>query len=32
MRFLAWMPIQRLNGSDHGSCHRDGLIGFSAVK
>jgi len=32
MGFLAWFSIQRLNGSNHGSCHRDGLIGFRTVK
>jgi hypothetical protein len=32
MGSLAWFSIQRLNGSDHGSCHRNGLIGFRTVK
>jgi len=30
--YLRALPIQSLNGSDHGRCHRDGLLGFSAVK
>jgi hypothetical protein len=30
--YLWALTIQRLDGSDYGSCHRDGLIGFSAVK
>jgi hypothetical protein len=32
MGFLAWFSIQGLNCSDHGSCHRNGLISFIAVK